>query len=155
MSDLAQKYNPLEDGRMAEVIPAVWNGSHAGKRLAEAFKVLAMMPGGAGAARSAWPTYALDELPKPDDEPPRTRVRASAADISHMEQAISWPGRYLVGDAGMMRVVQIIAIARAFERDEEAVCKRRGWYLPTVLRKNRRGLQLIAEALNRDRVDTW
>ncbi|UYO50311.1 hypothetical protein KQX64_06975 [Rhodopseudomonas palustris] len=159
MSDLAQKWNPLEDGPMEEIVPSHWIGSHAGKRLADAYRTLAIVPmKSIGAGSSFWPDYARDEMPKLEDgEQPRKVQRATPAEISRMEEAIGWAARYLRDDAddAPRRIVQIVAIATAFGRDLDQVCKRRRWYMPTVLRKNRRGLQLIAEGLNRDGVVPW
>ncbi|PYF05012.1 hypothetical protein BJ122_102238 [Rhodopseudomonas faecalis] len=162
----ASKFNPLEDGPMGDFIPPEWTGPHAGKRLAEAFQTLAGVPIKAhGAMVTAWPDYvrdAADEISDEGEQRQPQRRRFAPAEISHMEEAISWPSRILGGVPAQMRIVQLIAIARAFSRDDdellrrqERLCQRRGWYLPTVLRQNRRGLQMVAWALNREGLQPW
>jgi hypothetical protein len=139
---------------MPEFVPEKWNGPHVCKRLADAFRTLAYMPGGGRGESSPWPPYAYEYIEEPK-EGATTRVRPTATEISQMEHAIAWPGQYLGGEPAPQRIGKLIAIAHAFDREIELICKKRRWYLPTVLRQNRRGLQIVAWGLNRDRVQTW
>jgi hypothetical protein len=148
-------------------VPPVWIGPHVGLRLVEAFKTLALLPvaNGPRAFGNHWPHYKTeweDLLAREQAEitdkqaraaqANRARLAPSCQDISRMEAALVWPGRYLHGRPIMMRVVGSVAMMRARGIEGEHIAKRLHKRAEKVRAMNRDGLDAIAAALRRDGV---
>jgi hypothetical protein len=157
------EWHPLEGNGIApEYIPPEWDGPHVGLRLCDAFKTLAMMPDRGASTRSKsgfWPEYCYewedllaqkqaDQATQEDDASVRnrTRVRPSAQEISRMEMAISWPGRYIV-DPEIARIVQHVALARSRGLDMSHVAWKMKIRAERVRDKDGLGLAMIAQGL--------
>jgi hypothetical protein len=157
------------DGLLPEYIPTVWDGPHVGLRLVEAFKTLANLPGGLPTltASGYWPAYLWeyeDELAQEqsDDEIKAERMRArnfakarpNAQDVTRMEIAMIWPGRYLA-DPVMAKIVQRVALYRSRDQDMQQVSYRMKMGAKILRKRNRVGLDLIASGLRRDGVSVF
>src|SRR5579885_600753 len=165
----ASEWHPLDGVPAPEYVPPVWDGPHVGLRLIGAFKTLARLPmPRMSTASGYWPQYRhewIDLLAQaPDDaeskallEQQRNRTRAlpSAAEISAMEAAIAWPGRYLAHRPLMMRIVHRVAIMRSRDVELEVIATRLGRSPIQVRRINRTGLDVIADGLRRDRAPVF
>jgi hypothetical protein len=163
--------HPLDDGGQAEYIPPpAWDGPHVGVRLCDAFKTLAMMPVRGGRPKLApgfWPEYSYewedllaqrqaDTATQEDDARSRNRARVqpSAQDISRMEAAISWPGRY-IPEIETVRIVQLVALARSRDLDMSYVARKMRVGAEHVRVGNGLGLAAIALGLRCDGVHVF
>jgi hypothetical protein len=159
-------WNPIGGGRPPEYVPEVWTGSHVGFRLVEAFMTIGNMPtnGIGGSAVGFWPPYLYtwddllaqqesDDLLKADaaNKANSARIRPTAQEISRMEQAISWPGRYCQ-HVSIARIVQRVAHYRSHNIDISIVAIKMKQDHKMLRTSNRIGLDLIAEGLRRDHV---
>jgi hypothetical protein len=81
----------------------------------------------------------------------RAMVRPSAQEISRMEAAISWPGRY-VTDRERAKTVQLVALYRARDQDLGYACRKMRVGLRQGRESNREALDTIAAGLRRDAV---
>ena len=81
----------------------------------------------------------------------RATVRSSAQQISRMEAAIAWQGRY-VTDRERAKVVQLVALYRARDQDLGYACRKLRVGLRQGRERNREGLDAIAAGLRRDQV---
>jgi hypothetical protein len=169
-TDVIENWHPLHQTPAPEYVPEVWAGFHVGRRLVEAFRTLSRMPvqRGPRVFGSFWPEMQVewfDELARVQaDEAQqqadaraanRVRIRPTAVEISHMEAAIGWPGRYLIPHrTHLARVVGFVALWRSREREIEWIARRLpGRPAPHVVRaRNRAGLDEIAAGLHRDQV---
>jgi hypothetical protein len=162
------KLNPVEnDGPPPEYIPEVWIGPHVGLRLVEAFKTLALMPfKKPNTGKGFWPATTIErfdenarqqsdiELKEERQEAHnRARVMPSRQDVSRMEIAISWGGRYLTADQS--KLVQRIAFMRARDCDMELIARRTRLDERRMRRDNRVALDLIATGLRMDKVEVF
>jgi hypothetical protein len=124
--------------------PDTWDAPHVQHRFAEAIGTLAKLPLGRfwpAGVHNCWPHYAQDwdqfmARMSADMEQMavagqlsheflvahrdwtadrhRIRKRASAQEISHMERALFWPGRYLRGrSTDLIRALNLTSLARA------------------------------------------
>jgi hypothetical protein len=158
-------WHPL-DGRPApEYVPEYWTGPHVGLRLVEAFKTLANMPDvGFGSSRGFWPAYLYEwhdllaqeesDAQSKDDAASalnRAKIRPSARDVSRMEQAISWPGRYCIS-VPCARIVQRVAFYRSRDMDAHMLARKMRLDPKSLRKRNREGLDIIAIGLRRDKV---
>lgn len=155
-------WSPLDGLPMPDYVPDFWTGPHVGLRLVEAFKCLAnlSMRGGGGSG-GCWPHYCHDwadllaQNESDDSEKDqrirqqnRARIAPSAQEISRMETAISWAGRYLPqGDA---RLVQQVAFMRSQDREFEHIAMRLRRSPRELRETNRIGLDRIAAGLRLD-----
>jgi len=157
----ALKYNPIEDGELDDRPPAVWNGPHVGKRIADAFETLAAIPMrqfGSGASRGLWPAYpyefedliAQQEAERITPRPPR--LAPTIEMITRMEMALCWPARYLHDRAELMRAVNLLARERSRGGDTSNLERRSGLDRNTWLQRHGSGCDRIARGLIRDRV---
>lgn len=163
------EWHPLDGAPAPEYVPPQWDGPHVGLRLIQAFKTLAAMPNrtltGIG---SYWPEYwhdwadllAREEMEQAQKEQEarsqnRVRIRPTAQEVSRMETAIVWPGRYLGSMPQVSRVVQRVAVARSRELDIGYVARRLRRNPKQVRAENRLGLDVIAEGLRRDVVHVF
>jgi hypothetical protein len=153
-----------------EYIPPNWDGPHVGKRLVEGFRTLRLFPGPIWPREygNAWPDYEYDwedllaQQQRVDEEKAAearawnwTPPRPSASDITLMETVIAWPGRYLMEEPRLLRVVGAAAVARAAHRDLGVVARRLGLQRRTVRARHNEGLERIARGLIRDRIRVW
>ena len=165
------EWHPLDGNGIApEYIPPEWDGPHVGLRLCDAFKTLAMMPDRGASTRSKsgfWPEYyyewedllaqkTADVATQEDDasDRNRTRVRPSAQEITRMEMAISWPGRYIV-EAETARIVQRVALARSRDLDMSHVARKMRVGAEHVRVGNGLGLAAIAFGLRHNGVHVF
>jgi hypothetical protein len=160
------QWHPLDGGPAPEYIPPLWDGPHVGLRLCEAFKTLAALPGGIslGGASGYWPEYTHDwnDLIAQEESDAqlkeekatahnRARVRPSAQEISRMEMAICWPGRY-VPISSYAQIVQRVALYRSRDLDLQYAARRIRIGEKQMRARNRAGLDMIAAGLRRDAV---
>src|SRR5215475_6032253 len=167
VEQIVEEWHPLAGTPAPEYVPTRWDGPHVGKRLTEAFRTLSRLPmkGHPRPFGTCWPEYMRDwsdelailtgelsDLEAAARAQNRVRILPSAAEISRMESAISWPGTYLAARPILARVVQIVALHRSREKDLNWIaCKLR--LASHVLRaRNRTGLDLIAAGLHHDGV---
>jgi hypothetical protein len=159
------EWHPL-DGRPApEHVPEYWTGPHVGLRLVQAFKTLANMPDTrTGSSRGFWPAYFYEwddllaqqqsDAQSKDDAASalnRAKIRPSARDVSRMEQAISWPGRYCTS-VPCARIVQRVAFYRSRDMDAHMLARKMRLDPKSLRKRNREGLDIIAIGLRRDKV---
>jgi hypothetical protein len=157
------KFNPIEDRVMVDRAPAVWNGPHVGKRIAEAFATLAAMPvAGLSRKTGLWPAYPYefeDILAQQEAEEraprPGRRPAVSIEQISRMDTALCWPAHYLAKDPAVMRCVNGLARERARGGDSTSAARR--WHrfvadARVLQRMHDDGCDTIARGLIRDRV---
>jgi hypothetical protein len=145
-------------------VPLAWDGPHVGLRLTEAFGTLAFMPGLRLRQPSGyWPAYEYEwedllaqrasdaaSIEDAANQRNRTRIQPSAQEISRMETALCWAGRYIAGnDTETAQIVQATAYAYASERDSAYVARRLRIGQERVRIKNRDGLERIAAGLRR------
>jgi hypothetical protein len=127
------EWHPLEDdGPAPEYVPPARAGPHVGLRLTDAFRTLSQLPNRGASTKLTpgfWPEYyykwedllaqkIADVATQEDDARSRNRARVqpSAREITRMETAISWPGRYIT-EPDIARIVQRVALARSRELD--------------------------------------
>lgn len=161
------KFNPLEDGTMDDVAPAIWNGPHVGRRIAEAMRTLRALPGGGGGSSgNGWPPYEYTfedllaqqeqgELEKTQKMQNRTRLSPSFNEVTRMEAAIWWPARYLIDEPYLLVAVNAVALAHSLEQDAGWVTTKRGGYADTWRADHDRGCDLIAEGLILERAPVF
>jgi hypothetical protein len=165
------EWHPLDDGGQApEYIPPEWDGPHVGLRLTDAFKTLAMMPNRGASTKLApgfWPEYhyewedllaqkTADVATQEDDARSRNRARVqpSAQEISRMEEAICWPGRY-IPEIETARIVQHVALARSRDLDMSYVARKMRVGAEHVRVGNGLGLAAIAFGLRQNGVHVF
>jgi hypothetical protein len=164
------EWHPLDGGPAPEYIPPEWDGPHVGVRLCDAFKTLAMMPTRGVSTKLApgfWPEYhyewedllaqkTADVATQEDDARSRNRARAqpSAQEISRMEAAISWPGRY-IPEVETARIVQHVALARSRDLDKSYVARKMRVGAEHVRVGNGLGLAAIAFGLRHNGVHVF
>ena len=133
-----ERCNALEYTTAADYVPSYWDGPQVGKRLIEAFKTLALMPGLRLPNKSGyWPPYAYewgDLLAQEEADTDvresiaadlnRVRILPSANDIGRMEAAIVWPARYLSMRPIVMRIVHSVAFGRARDVESDRIARR-------------------------------
>jgi len=167
---LLRRAEPLVFDPLADEIddaPAVWNGPHVGKRLAEAMQTLRALPMPSVAGYGgAWPPYRYEfedlvaqkeqgELEQTQRLQNRVRVLPSLLDISRMEIAICWLARYLVEHPDLIVAVNALSLAHAMERDAGWVAARRGGYADSWLRNHDQGCDIIAWRLRNELVPVF
>jgi len=169
-AELIQDWHPLDGVSAPEYIPPHWDGPHVGKRLAEAMRTLVHLSIG-GAPRgfaNAWPEYAVewtdalaqasaDEIQQQQEAAAKnwTRIIPSAEEITHMEQAIVWPARYLGEFPQLLRAVGTVAVCKA--RYQNIAAASRKLRIPQRLarRWNNQGLDMVATGLIRNQVQIF
>jgi hypothetical protein len=157
-------------GPSPDYVPDIWDGIHAGKRLIEGLRTLALlrMPRGPRTFHNSWPAYFHDwedqlwqleaeeeERRQNQREQNRTRLLPNSREIGQMETAIRWPGQYLHEFPQLLKVCGAVAFLRSKHRNiHDAARKLR---LPLHLTRlwNRQGLDLIAAGLRSDRVQVF
>lgn len=88
----------------------------------------------------------------PTDLPP-PRIRPSAAQVSRHQHALEWAAIYLCPEYhGSARMVGLWAASKAYRRSFDGALKARGVHRSLAYRLRDRGLSLIAQGLDRDRV---
>ena len=164
--ELIRDWHPLDRGVPEEYVPDFWDGPHVGKRLVEALRTLAAMPHSNGPRQfgGVWPeiSHMFDGdqnawlTPDPrtglvPDRPPLAMMKArpSCEQVTRMEHAIGWPGRY-VHDRFLLTVVGMAALGRSRNRDLELVARKMRRAPRLVREANRDGLDMIAAGLRRD-----
>jgi hypothetical protein len=137
---LAEFWCPL-DPEPPYQAPERWDGAHVAHRYSEAFGTLIKLPlGGFGppGIRNAWPKYRSewedllamlddggDALRQVQERRNRVRIPPSSLEISFMDRALDWPGRYLRGRPfDSVYALNATALARAREIELEDVVRR-------------------------------
>jgi hypothetical protein len=140
---LCERWNPVEDGPPAEVIPTVWDSVHVSRKYAEALLLLFKMPGGRIFPRghgNAWPQYRSEwadflSMLSADDggeaiallhqERNHVKIPSSSIEVSRMERSLSWPSDYLHGrDPALVRALNLTALANVRGLSVEDILKR-------------------------------
>ena len=167
LDTILEHWHPLANTPGSEYVPTRWDGPQVGKRLTEAFRTLSRLPmnGHPRAFGTCWPEYMRDWSDKlailtgeiSDQEAAaraqnRVRIMPTAAEVSRMEAAISWPATYLATRPILARTVQIVALWRSRERDFGWIARKLRLGVHTVRARNRNGLDVIAAGLRRDNV---
>lgn len=152
---------------MDDLPPKKWNGPHAGKRMAEAFKTLLVLPTVHGPREfgAAWPGYvhdwsdllaqtgmSADERERDRRAQNRVRLVPSMVEVSRMEIALDWPRRYLAGLPTLVLGVNAMSMAHALDRDAGWIAKRRGLDGETWQQRHWNGCEIISRGLLYDRV---
>jgi hypothetical protein len=147
-AELRSRFMLLDEG-----VPSEWTAEHVGNRLIEVARVVARMPmGGMSSKSGMWPAYqtmtkaerdqilnehsAAGTLTQYYATLNRVRIPPSSHEIARMEEAIGWPGEYLLGEPGLAAIVTFWASEAS--PDDEA---------PGPVRI---GLRMIARGLRRD-----
>ena len=159
------KFNPLEDVVMDDIAPATWNGPHAGKRIAEAFATLMLLPATGTRPAGCWPAYSYDwqdllaqqeqaeeEKSRERNAQNRARLSPDLEQVSRMERALYWPMRYLWDAPTLMRAVNACSLARALDREIAWVAKRHGGDAEDWQLRHWKGCDFIARGLISERV---
>jgi len=146
-----------------------WSPRLVGEALIEALKWARWAAGRTGpagyfglrlpeAALSADDRLALgwDAAPGSADDPadlPPPRIRPTAAQVSRHMAALEWPAVYLCPNHyGSARMCGLWAASKAYRRSFDGALKARGVHRSLAYRLRDRGLSLIAQGLDRDRV---
>ena len=153
------KFNALEDGALDDRPPAVWNGPHVGRRIADAFETLASTPNRLARKSGLWPAYPYefeDLLAQQEAEqlsPRPRRLAPTLEQITRMEAALCWPAHYLAKRLPEMRAVNALARERARGGDSSTLSRRRRYHTAREWQQlHDDGCDLIARGLIRDRV---
>jgi len=161
-------FSPFTDARVfhERYRPNCWSGPYCGWRLVEAFRTLMQMPAVPGPMTygSTWPPYrhewedllaqyeaAIEDLEEQARAQNRVREQPSAEAIGWMEEALSWPMRYLRNRPFVSRTVGRVAVLRARGLEFDQVAKRMRRSIERLRIVNRAGLDVVARGLNRDR----
>src|SRR5262249_51209734 len=161
VDQIVEEWHPLAGTPAPEYVPTRWDGPQVGKRLTEAFRTLSRLPVANGPRfhSGSWPEWTrewTDEIARLEADivqleaearaANRVRILPSAAEISRMEAAISWPATYLAwaNRPHLARTVGIVAMWRSRERELGWIAHRLRLGVHTVQARNRAGLDLIA-----------
>lgn len=153
-------------GRDEYVKPDIWNMMHVDRRLQDAFTVLHRLPGRIGPKQhgSAMPAYTHewgDYLAQAEGEREAKRARnrveyrhrgASLPEVTAMDQALGWSGRYLSADPDAAKCAQLAGLWKALELDFDRRVSKAGYKRRTFFWHRKRGLMTIVMGLSRDRV---
>lgn len=161
-----------------ELLPDVWAPAFVGRRLVEAYAILARIPRERSGPRGhgcGMPAYVHDVprkgrvwseqkgryvpgtvLPDPDhegwmyqDPPQETIARPTGAELVRMDVVLAWPGRFLAHDAELSACVANWAAWTARDLDVDELADRFFYAKSrTFQAKRREGLRLIARGLN-------
>lgn len=82
----------------------------------------------------------------------RSRVPATAAQVSRAEEAIAWPMTYLRPWPGPLRVLNMHLVSKAYRLPFSRVCKGAGIPLATAKRARSKAFSIISQGLARDGV---
>lgn len=145
-----------------------WTPDAAGKALIEALRWLRhaggrVGPAGMVSARLPEAVLSLDDfaaagwgLPETADDPndaPPLRVQLTGAQVTRHLAALEWPARYLAEHEGSRCMVALWARCKAHRRPFNEAVKARGTiHRAMAYRLRDRGLSMIAQGLDRDRV---
>jgi hypothetical protein len=146
--------------------PSIWTGPHAGLRLTEAMRTLALLPTGGGGGYAAWPSYSYEwddllaqqaqgELERTQAQQNRIRLMPSSRELQRMEACIVWPAQFLARLAELLRAVNAVAWAHALDRDAGWVAAKRGGDADTWRVRHDQGCEIIARGLRSCRVPVF
>lgn len=149
-------------------LPSTWTLIHTLDRLEEAFAVLASMPARRGPKQygNAMPTpvqermsfkdlidmSATGELEQMEADRNRVRLAATSAQVSRMDQALSWPVQFLSDRPELAKAVSLRALWAAMRTDIRKRCERRGMDHDLFNRQWQDGVKIIAATLIARRV---
>jgi hypothetical protein len=85
----------------------------------------------------------------------KARLSPSASEVARMEAALYWPAHYLAGDVRLLRAVNFVAVAQAYERDCDWVARKQGGEADTWRRRYEAGCAIIAGGLIDDRMPVF
>jgi len=154
--------------RAARELPATWSLIHVLDRLEEAFVVLSGLPAHTRPREygNAMPTplqermsfkdliemSASGELEQMQEDRNRVRLAATSAQVSRMDQALSWPVQYLSDRPELAKAVSLRALWAAMHADIRKRCERRGIDHDAFNRHWQEGVRIIAATLIARRV---
>lgn len=142
----------------------VWTAKMVGERMVAAVKLCQRIGGRVGPSDKSgnWPTILrewadlmaqveTDEIGK--DKEPR-RYTPTAREVSQMDQAVGWIGRYLAGPEhdAMRRVLALWLRSKVTRAAFSEILKRKKWSKATAYRVRDRALLIIALRLMREGV---
>lgn len=111
-------------------IPATWTPEHVAARLVEAFRIVARDPHvGPRQHANGWPEYLrefgdlTDQIE--DEKFAARRERLDSGQVSRMNEALSWPMRFLDGKPLQADALMFWALATARDRDMAAMLNKR------------------------------
>jgi hypothetical protein len=150
---------------MVTPVDQIWSARMVGDELTEAVRLCNRIAGGVLPSERTgfWPATMvewgdlmamIETNEKPSDDEPK-RYTPTARQVSRMEKAIGWPGRYLPGkDADHMRRVLALWLRARSSRGGSfsEYLKRKGVARTTAYRLRDRALLIIAIGLTRDGV---
>jgi hypothetical protein len=168
---LAQVWNPLDPPPPYEA-PDHWDGPHVSHGFSEAVSTLLKLPigdFGPRKIRNCWPAYqsewadllsmvgdGADGLEQSWARRNQVHLPPTAREVSHMEQALPWPGRYLRGAFDLVYALNATALTRACELELADVVRRgpRAGVCSTIVWQQLalEAADRIASGLVRDRV---
>ncbi|TVR06656.1 MAG: hypothetical protein EA385_15170 [Salinarimonadaceae bacterium] len=170
---IADQYNTLGDHDLDEDLDEaleseagdVWDIASVRTALVQGYRVLLDTvgregPRGAGSYWPAFPAEAADlwEQRRTGSNTVgrmRVRIQRTSIEIQQAEAALHWPMRLLADDHNLRVVLQAWALAQAMRIKGRTLCKRRGWAYSTLRERRDRAARIIAEQLNRERVEPW
>jgi hypothetical protein len=149
-------------------LPSTWTIIHVLDRMEEAFEILAGMPmatrpkqyGNAMPAvqqqrlsfKDQLDMMATGELEQMAEDRNRVRLAATSAQVSRMDQALSWPVQYLADRPEQAKAVSLRALWAAMHVDIRKRCERRGIDHAAFNARWQEGTKIIAATLIARRV---
>lgn len=155
----------LKDLDARRIEPAYWTPELVLARLMDAMEILSrtVSKPGPKAIRSVMPEFEREALSihsmieqMHDDSlhklTNKIGTNSLSGQITLMEEAIEWPGKYLLHWPGPLRVLNTALYAKAHRMTWAKVLRMHGIPRPTAKDARARALRIIAEGLNRDAV---
>lgn len=141
-------------------VPDEWTAEYVMQRMIESFDILRSQPIRArpGSGSGFWPSYPYEwedivaQQENVDLDPESTPPRASADQISAMNEALYWPAEYLKDDLNLAQAVSAWTIGKSCGITERRIAKREGMNAHTLRARAMRGFTRIARLLDRDQV---
>lgn len=146
------------------VLPEVWSTEFVAFRLIEAFQTLRKIPSGKllpKAFGNGWPAIVRSYADAVGAEPMReakefvfesAKARASADEITRMDEALRWPLTYLRGKPNQATALSVWAFCKAYELSISRELKRRSMPRATFDRRRDAALLVIKRGLVGDEI---
>jgi Domain of unknown function (DUF6362) len=147
-----------------EAIPALWDVAIVSEKIVQAFVTLDLLETVRGPRKPGghWPSHIVEWADKVScagmdpiekkmryEAANRTVIRPSSAEITQMEAVFEWLSELRVEDQAMARVVSLWGLRTARGLSIRALCREKGWAPRTFFRQREKGLEFLAEWLNR------
>jgi hypothetical protein len=145
-------------------VPEAWTTEYVAFRLIEGFETLAKLPSGKTLPKAfgnGWPAIVRSYADAVGAEPERdktefvfekARARASADEITRMDEALRWPMTYLRGRPGPATALSVWAFCRAQEWSISRELKKRGMARSTFERRRDVALLFVKRGLVKDQI---